>query len=54
MLNIEMENKVTISAKLCILFMFNKHNAKGLVAELTPPHPQSTWGFKGERVRTVS
>ena len=48
-----MENKVIISAKLCILFMFNKHDAKCLVAELTSPHPQSACGFRGERVRTV-
>ena len=28
-------------------------SAKGLVAELTPPHAQSACGFRGERVRTV-
>ena len=27
--------------------------AKGLVAELAPPHAQSAWGSKKERVRTV-
>ena len=26
------------------------HIAKGLVAELAPPHVQSAWGFRGERV----
>ena len=26
---------------------------KGLVAEFTPPHAQSTWEFRGERVRTA-
>ena len=26
---------------------------KGLVVELTPPHAQSVWGSRGERVRTV-
>ena len=26
---------------------------KGLVAELTLPHIQSTWGFRGERVRAA-
>ena len=26
---------------------------KGLVAELAPPHAQSAWGFRGERVRVV-
>ena len=31
------------------------HNigAKGLVTELTPPHAQSAWGFRGKKVRTV-
>ena len=27
--------------------------AKGFVAELTLPHAQSTWGFRGKRVQTV-
>ena len=27
--------------------------AQGLVAELVPPHAQSAWGFKGERVRVA-
>ena len=27
--------------------------AKGLVAELTLPHIQSAWGFRGERVRAA-
>ena len=26
---------------------------KGLVAEFTPPYAQSTWEFRGERVRTA-
>ena len=28
-----------------------KKNAKGLVTELTSPHAQNAWGFRGERVR---
>ena len=28
-------------------------NAKSLVVELIPPHVQSAWRFKGERVRTA-
>ena len=27
--------------------------AKGLVVELAPPHAQSAWGSRTERVRTV-
>ena len=27
--------------------------AKGLVTKLAPPHTQSAWGYRGERVRTV-
>ena len=27
--------------------------AKGLVVELAPPHAQSVWGSRRERVRTV-
>ena len=27
--------------------------AKGLVAELAPPHTQSTWGSRGKRVRAA-
>ena len=27
--------------------------AKGLVAKLAPPHAQSAWGFRGERVRAT-
>ena len=30
-----------------------KIGAKGLVAELAPPHVQSDWRSKGERVRAV-
>ena len=28
-------------------------SSKGLVAELTSPHVQSTWGFRGKRVRVA-
>ena len=27
--------------------------AKGFVVKLAPPHVQSAWGFRGERIRTV-
>ena len=30
-----------------------KKCAKGLVAELTPPHAQSAWGSRGENVRAM-
>ena len=30
-----------------------KIGAKNLVAELAPPHVQSAWGSRGERVRAV-
>ena len=30
-----------------------KKKAKGLIAELAPPHVQSDWGSRGERVRVV-
>ena len=26
---------------------------KGFVAELSPPHAQSAWGFRGERIQTA-
>ena len=32
---------------------FPKPSTKGLVAELTPPHVQSAWGFNREWVRAV-
>ena len=32
---------------------FPKPSTKGLVAELTPPHVQSAWGFKREWVRAA-
>ena len=28
-------------------------DAKGLVAELAPPHAQNAWGSRGERVRAA-
>ena len=32
---------------------FPKPSTKGLVAELTPPHVQSAWGSRRERVRVT-
>ena len=32
---------------------FPKPSTKGLVAELTPPHVQSAWGFKREWVQAA-
>ena len=40
------ENKYAGSHKL-----MKVSKAKGLIAELVPPHAQSTWGSKGEKVR---
>ena len=31
----------------------NKDFAKGLVAELAPPHVQSAWGSREERIRVA-
>ena len=31
----------------------NTTTAKDLITELTPPHVQSTWGFRGKRVRAT-
>ena len=36
-----------------LLFIGFIEIAKGLVAELTPPHVQSSWGFRGKMVRTT-
>ena len=35
------------------LFIFSIPLAKGLVAKLAPPHAQSAWRFRGERVQAV-
>ena len=37
--------------KAFILTKKKKKFVKGLVTELTSPHAQSAWGFRGERVR---
>ena len=33
--------------------MYLKREAKGIVTELAPPHAQSAWGSRGERVRAA-
>ena len=35
------------------IFKYICKTVKGLVAKLTPPHVQSTWAFRGERVRVM-
>ena len=35
---------------VCLIFSLI---AKGLVAELAPPHAQSVWGFRGEKVQAA-
>ena len=37
----------------CVKFNYSHKNAKGLVAKLAPPHAQSAWGSRGERVRAA-
>ena len=44
-------NNNTISQRPSFSKKKKKKNAKGLVTELTSPHAQSAWGFRGERVR---
>ena len=37
-------------------FTFSKFRhkfVKGFVAELSPPHAQSAWGFRGERIQAA-
>jgi len=34
-------------------YLTNKLSAKGLVAELAPPHVQSAWESRGERVQAA-
>ena len=50
--------KIVLFGKFCPNFDAWQHNwkamsSKGLVAELTSPHVQSTWGFRGKRVRAA-
>ena len=33
--------------------MYLKREAKGIVTELAPPHAQSAWGSRGEKVRAA-
>ena len=37
----------------CVKFNYSHKNAKGLVTKLAPPHAQSAWGSRGERVRVA-
>ena len=37
----------------CVKFNYSHKNAKGLVTKLAPPHAQSAWGSRGERVRAA-
>ena len=41
------------STKYSMYSLYLKNIVKGLVAELAPPHAQSTWGSRGERVRAA-
>ena len=38
---------------MTLLTQFCKSHAKGLEAELAPPHAQSAWGSRGERIRAA-